>query len=156
MQKSNLNLLALSAIALLCLLIQGCAQMREAQNWNAQSATCRSCHSSEAVAGARDFGPIYAERKTHHPVGGGYPQADEKYKQPDGRVGEVAFFDKNGNSQPDSDEIQLFGEKGVMTVKCATCHKEHGGATAAVSTPGGSNLRISNENSALCVICHNI
>ena len=156
MQKSNLNLFALSLIALLCLLIQGCAQMWEAHNWNAQSAACRSCHSSKAVTGARDFGPIYAKRKIHHPVGAEYPQAVEKYKQPDGRVGEVAFFDKNGNSQPDSDEIQLFGAKGTMRVECASCHKEHGGTTAAVSAPGGFNLRTTNDNSALCMICHNI
>lgn len=156
MQKSSLNLLALSAIALLCLLIQGCAQMWKAQSWNAQSAVCRSCHSSKAVAGARDFGPIYAKRKIHHPVGAEYPQAGEKYKQPDGRVGEVAFFDKNGNSQLDSDEIQLFGAKGALTVECATCHKEHGGSAAAVSKLGGFNLRISNDSSVMCMTCHNI
>lgn len=156
MQKSNLNLPVLTAIMLLCLFVQGCAQTLEAQGWNAQSDACRSCHSSKAVAGARDFSPIYAKRKIHHPVGAEYPQAGERYKQPDGRIGEVAFFDKNGNGQPDSDEIQLFGAKGAVMVECATCHKQHGGTTAAASTPGGFNLRIANDNSALCTTCHNI
>lgn len=157
MQKSKLNLLALIAITLLCMFVQGCAQGWGSQKWNEQSATCRSCHSPGGAAGASDFSPIYASPKSHHSVGVEYPQSAQSgsnFKQPDGKVGNVAFFDRNGNGQPDSDEIQLFGAKGAAKVECASCHKEHGGQPAAGSKPTGAHLRVTNDNSALCVACH--
>ena len=159
MQTSNLNLLALSAIALLCLLVQGCAQGWMTRSLNEQSAICRSCHSPDGAAGARDFSSVYAPNTIHHSVGVEFPQdaqAGAKFKQPNGKIGNVAFFDRNGNGQPDGDEVQLFGGKGAVKVECASCHREHGGSPASAVRHAGFQLRIDNDNSALCLVCHNI
>lgn len=144
----------------------------------AQNVDCRSCHAPNGAAGARDFSQYYIHPPEghligngfhfNHPVGMKYPtglNANQKFKPPNGRNAEIAFFDRNGNGQPDSDEIQLFaeiddvsgeviGEIGVVTVECASCHKAHGNDPAAVSTPGNFYLRINNKGSALCLTCH--
>jgi hypothetical protein len=154
MPKFNLKLPALYTVVLLCTFTQGCAQKGSVQKFNAQSEVCRTCHAPGAVA--RDFGPLYANPKPHHSVGVEYPRAGQaNFKQPDGKVGEIAFFDMNNNGVPDSDEIQLYGADAV-TVECASCHQEHGVKLAPTNAPANTYLRVANKDSALCVICHNL
>lgn len=144
----------LLSATLFILSFQGCAQTGFAQQGKAQSESCRSCHAPNGAAGAKDFSAIYADPKSHHPVGVLYPigsVADQKFNQPDRQTGDITFFDRNGNGQPDSDEIHLFGTNGEATVECASCHSEHGGGLPA---PAGFHLRVDNTGSALCLTCH--
>jgi hypothetical protein len=164
MQNPTRFLHALCAITLLNASIVGCAQKSFAQKENvqqinAQSEGCRSCHAPNAAGGARDLSPFYANPKSHHPVGVNYPASaldDSKFKLPNGRSADIVFFDRNGNGQPDSDEIQLFGAKDAVTVECASCHKEHGGLPASGSVSSGFYLRVANVGSALCLTCHRL
>jgi hypothetical protein len=157
-------LLALGALALLDASIGGCAQQslaqkEIAQQANAQSESCRSCHAPNAAGGAGDFSSFYANPRSHHPVGVKYPASaleDSKFNLPNGRSADIAFFDRNGNGQPDSDEIQLFGAKGAETVECASCHAEHGNSPVSGNRHPGFYLRLSNDGSALCIACHRI
>ena len=119
---------------------------------------CRSCHTPDGASGAKDFSRIYANPSTHHPVGVKYPvgfNAKPGFNSPNGHSSEIEFFDRNGNGQPDSDEIQLFGESGVVTVECASCHKEHGNIPASANAIRNHYLRFDNTGSALCTTCHN-
>jgi len=151
---------ALFPITLFILSFPGCAQTSFAQRGNAQSESCRSCHAPNGAAGAKDFSQIYANPKSHHPVGVLYPigsigsDANQKFKLPNRQTTDIAFFDRNGNGQPDSDEIQLFATNGEVTVECASCHKEHG--RSRESAPADSYLRVANVGSALCITCHRL
>ena len=80
--------------------------------------------------------------------------SDSNYHQPEGRGKDIAFFDKNGDGQPDEDEILLFGKNGMYTVECASCHKEHGKTPQDGHAPAGLYLRIENFSSGLCTTCH--
>jgi Doubled CXXCH motif (Paired_CXXCH_1) len=176
-QRPKRFLLALCAITLLNVSILGCAQRSFAQKknmqtenvqteivqteivqkGNAQSEGCRFCHAPNGAARAKDFSSIYAHPKAHHPVGVNYPlaaQADSNFKLPNGQSADIAFFDRNGNGQPDSDEIQLFGANGAVTVECASCHKEHGSSPVSGNAPADLYLRVANVGSALCITCH--
>ncbi len=149
---------ALFAIVLINLSIVGCAQkglMQKESRLNPQSEVCRNCHVSNIAAGAKDFSNIYANLKSHHPVGVRYPigtSDNQNFKLPNRQTTDIAYFDRNGNGQPDSDEIQLFGLNGEVTVECATCHVQHGGSRA--SSPAGFYLRVANVGSAVCITCH--
>ncbi len=148
MQRLKNLLLVLSAIELFV-----------APTWGyAQNIDCRSCHVVSGAAGARDFSHIYGNPSSHHPVGIQYPaglNAKPNFNQPNGQSAGIAFFDSNGNGQPDSDEIQLFGASGVATVECASCHREHGNAPPPAEAAHNRYLRVDNAGSALCVTCHN-
>ena len=151
---------ALFPITLFILSFPGCAQTSFAQRGHAQSESCRTCHAPNGAQGAKDFSPIYANPKSHHPVGVLYPigsigsDANQKFKLPNRQTTDIAFFDRNGNGQPDSDEIQLFATNGEVTVECASCHKEHG--RSRESAPADSYLRVANVGSALCITCHRL
>jgi cytochrome c553 len=162
MTRPKRFLLVSFAITIFNLSILGCAQKglaqeKSVQKGNALNVDCRSCHTANGAAGAKDFSSIYANPKSHHSVGVLYPlglNADSNYNQPDGRSTDIAFFDKNGNGLPDSDEIQLFGSNGMFTVECASCHKEHGKTPEDGNAPAGLYLRIDNFSSGLCTTCH--
>jgi predicted small lipoprotein YifL len=134
-------------------------QSNDLQKLNVQSENCRSCHAPNGAAGARDFSAIYDSPKSHHPVGVKYPlaaQGGTNFQLLDGRNADVSFFDRNGNGQPDSDEIQLFGGSGAATVECASCHKEHGGLPVSGIRSPDFYLRVANVGSALCITCHRL
>lgn len=150
-------LLALCAITLLDVSMSGCAQNEYVQNRSAQNVDCRSCHAPNGTAGARDFSSFYANPKSHHPVGVRYPlaaESDSNFKLPNGQGTDSVFFDRNGNGQPDGDEIQLFGANGAVTVECASCHKAHGSSPESGNASAGPYLRFDNVGSALCITCH--
>jgi len=124
---------------------------------HAQNVDCRSCHAPGSTSGAADFGAIYGNVATHHPVGIVYPiglSASPNFKQPNGHSADVMFFDRNGNGQPDSDEIQLFGTNGTATITCSSCHREHGTSPLPANAPRDTHLRVTNTGSALCSTCH--
>lgn len=134
--------------------ILGCAQM----NAYAQPVDCRTCHLFNLAPGAKDFSSIYADTSSHHPVDIKYPasvNAHPEFKQPGKQRGNIAFFDSNGNDQPDSDEVQLFGKSGAVKVACASCHREHGNVPAPAGSAPNFYLRVDNISSALCITCHN-
>jgi hypothetical protein len=155
---------ALCALTLLIASIEGCAQQgfaqkENARQANAQSEGCRSCHAPNAAGGARDFSPFYANPKSHHPIGVKYPASasdDSKFNLPNGRSADIAFFDRNGNGQPDGDEIRLFGAQGAVTVECASCHSEHGSSPVPGNRHPDLYLRFANVGSAMCITCHRI
>ncbi len=152
MQRLKRLLLALCATMLLTVSISGCAQMGYVQNVD-----CRSCHTSNGAAGARDFSHIYANPSSHHPVGIKYPaglNAKPNFKQPNGQSAGITFFDKSGNGRPDNNEILLFSESGGATVECSSCHKSHGNNPAQANVAGNFYLRVDNTGSALCITCH--
>lgn len=137
----------------------------------AQYIDCRTCHSPGGASGAVDFSQYYDHPADGHPIGPGYYfnhpiglkyptgfDAYLKFKPTNGLSGDIAFFDTNGNGQPDEDEVQLFanvgGASGDFTIECASCHKAHGSDPATPGTPGNLYLRISNQGSALCLTCH--
>jgi len=148
---------ALLPLALFVLIFQGCAQMGLAQNANVQSESCRTCHAPNGPAGAKDYSDIYTNPKSHHPVGVIYPigSSTQKFKLPNHQTADIAFFDRNDNGRPDSDEIQLYGMNGEVKVECASCHKEHGDSRISGHVPGDMYLRVANTGSALCITCHN-
>jgi predicted CXXCH cytochrome family protein len=154
MSSQKRYIYTLFPFALLMLLFQGCANTGSVHRGNAQSESCRSCHSPDGAAGAKDFSSIYNNPKSHHPVGVKYPigsEANQKFKLPNRQTTDIAFFDRNSNGQPDNDEIQLFGMYGEVTVECASCHKKHGSGLPAA---GDTYLRVDNAGSALCTTCH--
>lgn len=150
-------LLAFCAITLLDISIQGCAQNVYAKKVPDQNVDCHTCHSPNGIAGAKDFSSIYADPKSHHPVGVSYPLGSNAYpnfREPDGQVGDIAFFDRNANGRPDIDEIQLYGTNVRMTVECASCHRPHEDSLESNNSPADPYLRFDNARSALCLACH--
>lgn len=127
---------------------------------HAQNFACLDCHDITGGAGVNDFSLIYAQTKPHHPVGIAYPlspPANENFNAPNGQSAGITFFDRNGNGQPDSDEVRLYDAGGAATIECATCHIEHGTAPAPVPVrkPVDMHLRVTAEGSKLCSTCHN-
>ncbi|MEO8342757.1 MAG: cytochrome c3 family protein [Gallionella sp.] len=153
MAKPTRFLLALFAL----MLISGCAQNQLAQKKDERNIECRSCHVPNGEEEARDFRSIYANPQSHHSVSISYPLGTNAYPDfnpPNGQGAGIAFFDRNNNGQPDSDEVQLFGTDVRVTVECATCHKAHGSLPLPEKMQPGFNLRVTNEGSALCIVCH--
>ena len=125
----------------------------------AQNIDCLACHAPGSTASAADFSSIYANLKAHHPVEINYPlglNASPYFNQPTGHSSHITFFDSNGNGQPDSDEIQLFGSNGTATLTCASCHKQHGTSPLADRATNDAHLRVTMADSALCLICHKL
>ena len=116
---------------------------------------CRNCHLGSDPAGkTRDYSYIYSAPKKHHAVGVDYRASgpETAFNPPTARRDNVSFFDTNGNGIPDADEIQLFGAK----VECASCHDPaHGEASPQPAAPRHPVLlRMPNDGSRLCIICH--
>lgn len=150
-------LLALFTIALLDVSVVGCAQNELARKLPNLNVDCRTCHSPNGIPGAKDFSSIYANPKSHHPVGVNYPLGSNAYpnfRAPNGYVEGIAFFDRNGNGRPDADEIQLYGTSISMTVECASCHRPHEDSLESGYSANDPYLRFDNTRSALCMTCH--
>jgi len=112
-----------------------------------------------------------------HPIGVSYPtkfDASVDYNEPDIKTGRIAFFDNNGNSHADPEEIRLYDTGDGYEVECGSCHDPHGVKVAnansnnivpsflrvgLVTDPGSTvdtedTATRSNVGSSLCLTCH--
>lgn len=129
---------------------------------------CTLCHNTDDV-GLPDFKAfvIGTNLRNDHPIGILFPDTfgpGIDFNQPTGTVvGKMKYFDKNGNSHPDTNEPRLYDTGEGPEVECASCHDPHG---IPINGPGSdfipSFLRVSNGNvntgegtsSGLCLTCH--
>ncbi len=124
---------------------------------------CLACHSSGAGivgAGATDFTAfaIGTDLRNDHPVGIRYPTtagAGTDFKDPPRKETQLAYFDNNGNTRADPNEIRLYNTGDGYEVECASCHDPHGVPSAGVgSVFNPTFLRVNNAGSAVCLTCH--
>lgn len=125
----------------------------------AANVDCRTCHLAVDPANpAPDFSEYFNNiNREHHATGVPYPQQlglHAELNRPDGFASGIEFFDANHNGLPDANEIQLFGNPNSATVECSSCHIEHGTAPRPIGAPVTDYLRVNNDNSALCTVCH--
>ena len=123
---------------------------------------CMGCHnpaSAEAL-GSTDFTAfvIGTDLRNDHPVGVRFPPnagPGTDFKAPTRTEARLAYFDNNGNSRADSNEIRLYNTGDGYEVECASCHDPHGVPSAG---PGSvfnpTFLRVSNAGSGVCLTCH--
>lgn len=114
---------------------------------------CMLCHvDPDPTSGAQDYLEYFVDRERQHPTNTPYPRTNDQYRLTLSQVGDITFFDANGNGVVDPEEIQLFGTD--ARVQCSSCHREHG------DSPPPPNpdmyLRIANAGSSLCQICHDM
>lgn len=158
MQISLKSLLTISLFALITMSLQGCVQGGFSQKGYSKGNDCRFCHVPNAGKGIRDFSIIFDNPKIHHPVGVMYPlgsDSSDDFNQPNGLTDDgTIFFDDDGVGELDINDVRLFGTGDAVTVECASCHREHGDAPASGEDIANHFLRITNENSRLCITCH--
>ena len=125
-------------------------------------AGCLSCHIPGSVPGATatDF-TLFAlgtDLNNDHPVGIAYPTAaGADFNTPTATRGNLKFFDTNGNSRPDKNEVRVYNTGEGYEVECASCHDPHGVGPGAGGSGGPFNktfLRVSNSGSGVCLTCH--
>lgn len=116
---------------------------------------CRKCHSGNDPK-AKNYLHIYTTPEAHHPVEVAYPPIGKQsaYHVPTGQSGDIGFFDTNRNGIPDANEVQIFAGR----MECASCHDSaHGEGIAPVAPyPHPLYLRMSNQNSMMCSVCHRL
>lgn len=115
---------------------------------------CRNCHFDVPPDDVTPDFSGYFQLVGHHPVRVAYPLRPD-YRQPGLTQGGIRFFDRNGNGKVDSDEIQIFRNRGEWVVDCASCHIEHG-VTAAITGHPPDYVRSAGGAIHLCVTCHNL
>lgn len=103
----------------------------------AEYSDCRTCHYATPVDGTAPDYTNYFTAPGHHPVRVNYPTAGD-FNQPLATVSGIQFFDLNGNSQPDPDEIQLFsstltGTTTTVTTTTTTTTRSKGSKTVKAS-----------------------
>lgn len=127
-----------------------------------EAAGCLACHSSDAGivgAGATDFKAfaLGTDLTNDHPVGINLPATGSgtDFNTPGGSRAGIRWFDNDGDTRPDTDEIRFYDTGAGPRVECASCHDPHG---VSPTGPGGvfnkSFLRVANDNSAVCLTCH--
>jgi hypothetical protein len=123
---------------------------------------CLACHSSGAGvvgASATDFSVfvIGKDLRNDHPVGVRFPAVGPgvDFNPPTAsRIG-IAWFDNNGNSHADPNEVRLYDTGDGYEVECASCHDPHGVPSAGPGSQFNPTfLRVSNTGSAVCLTCH--
>lgn len=124
--------------------------MRRAAGLAAACLASLAC-AQDGFRGPGWYGPPSAPQ-AHHPVGRPLPGPDVEpgFNQPVERGAGLAFFDANGNGVPDDDEVRFYGPE--RRVECGSCHGEPPrGVIGSVLF-----LRVANDGSRLCLICHRI
>ena len=127
-----------------------------------EAAGCLACHSSDAGivgAGATDFKAfaIGTDLTNDHPVGIDLPASGPgtDFNVPTGIRADILWFDGDGDSRPDKDEIRFYDTGSGPRVECASCHDPHGvSASGFGGTINVSFLRVSNQGSSVCLTCH--
>ncbi|NNE64395.1 MAG: hypothetical protein HKN34_09955, partial [Gammaproteobacteria bacterium] len=131
----------------------------DAQN---EAAGCLACHSGNAGpvgAGATDFTvfAIGVDLTNDHPVGVDLPVSGggTDFNAPTAISSGIRWFDDDGDNRPDTDEIRFYDSGGGPRVECGSCHDPHGvSPTGFGGTINASFLRVSNQNSEVCLTCH--
>jgi hypothetical protein len=116
------------------------------------SGTCAFCH--DKVQGG--VGPYSAfmlgtDLRNDHPIGVQFPDVfgpGIDFNEPNVKIpGRMAFFDKDGDSHADTDEVRLYDTGDGYEVECASCHDPHGVPSAGAGTNSRFNpsfLRVNN------------
>ncbi len=126
---------------------------------------CFDCHSNQpgggyVIQGGVRISPLFdafllgADLTDDHPVGVTLPDAaNHDFNPPTGADGNLEFYDKDSDSRADTNEVRFYDTGDGYEVECASCHDPHG-----VDGGGGalipSFLRVSNDESGLCLTCH--
>lgn len=127
------------------------------------SSGCLACHTPSSgpgdplniiKAGATDFSvfAIGTDLRNDHPVGVQLPTGSD-WNTPNAVFKNVRFFDKNGNSRPDKNEVRFYNSGGGYEVECASCHDPHG-VPGSGSTFLPTFLRVTVDGSTICMTCH--
>lgn len=129
--------------------------------------SCLTCHSpaveGKTLSGAEPDFTLVAlgtDLRNDHPVGVLFPTVTGNgtdWKTPTGSktVGLLVtrFFDEDGDTHMDKDDVRLYDNGNGAAVECGSCHDPHG-----VPGPGGTFnatfLRKSNGHSGVCLTCH--
>ena len=123
---------------------------------------CLACHAADAGvvgAGATDFSmfALGTDLTNDHPIGVTLPIAmvGVDFNDPTQNGSTVAFYDRDGDSRADTNEIRFYDTGDGFEVECASCHDPHGVPTAGIGSQLNSHfLRRPNDNSTVCLTCH--
>jgi len=134
-----------------------------------ESVTCMMCHSSvgsgvgTTLAADLAVVKIGTDLSNDHPVGIRFPMdafaVDNVDFNVPKKVGNLVFFDSDGNDRMDPRNVRLYQTNGVYRVECASCHDPHGVPSNGPGTVFNPTfLRVANNipgnGSALCLTCH--
>lgn len=119
---------------------------------------CMACHTDavSTLLGATEFKSfnLGTDLRDDHPVGVVFPSGAADFFQPAGVNDRAIYFDNNTNGRMDKSEIRLYKTGSNFQVECASCHDPHG-VPSLGGTFNKTFLRVSNENSGVCLTCHN-
>ncbi len=125
---------------------------------HAKLGDCMLCHTTTNPF-APDFSAylIGTDLTDDHPVGVSLPDPTIfDFNPTTGVDGNLSFYDRNANGRADNNELRFYNSGQGFEVECASCHNPHG--TPITGTNGGplipSFMRV-NEQSVLCLTCHN-
>ena len=105
-------------------------------------------------SGATDFTvfAIGTDLTNDHPVGVQFPSGAD-WNSTAVTKGNVKFFDGNGNTRPDKNELRFYDSGEGFEVECASCHDPHG-VQGAGATFLPTFLRVTPDESKICLTCH--
>ncbi len=115
------------------------APLGDEDNHGYQPGTCMECHDDDNFFGIPEFA-----------VPGIYDFASGMVQS-----GGLSFFDTDGDSRADSNELRLYFDGDDYRVECASCHDPHGVPESGGSGPLiASFLRVDSDDSTICLSCH--
>ncbi|MBF8271145.1 MAG: hypothetical protein HW380_250 [Magnetococcales bacterium] len=121
------------------------------------NAGCMSCHNTD-IGVAHDFTlrNIGTDLRDEHPIGIDLPttRVGQDFIGPSVTQDKMAFFDINSNNKADPNEVRFYKTGSSYRVECASCHDPHGVMAANGSEINPTFLRVKNQESALCLTCH--
>ena len=123
---------------------------------------CLSCHSpgTDFGSGATDFNvfALGTDLRNDHPVGVRFPTATgpgTDFNPTTAKRATMSWFDRDGNSRADTNEVRLYDSGDGYAVECASCHDPHGVPSSGQGSAfNPSFLRVANVASAVCLTCH--
>lgn len=127
---------------------------------------CLACHVNTGIgqtlfADAPDFTvfKIGTDLTNDHPVGVNLPvtKLGVEFNDPAkiSSNSKMRYFDLDGDSHADRNEIRFYDTGDGFEVECASCHDPHGVPASGNSGPFNPTfLRVSNDGSGVCLTCH--